>query len=325
MNPEKYLILVKSEEKTKDILSYDMRDQYVYIVYTSNQEQEYRYSSTDIVIYQEPTITDINKNERVYHNDFPLYQVSRIFDFGPKIRIVDHKGNSYVYDKNSIFVVRDALASNDSKNILKHFTAISRYTHIAGEDKGKEPFLHSQFNKIAFINPNSVLAHYLNRQTIKEHSIKNAGTIYPFRFNLSQKQALEIALHNQISVIQGPPGTGKTQTILNILANLVVMQNKTVAVVSSNNAAVQNVRDKLRAEEYDFLVAALGSAENKNLFFADLPVPNVSSWKSDTDEKTLLNQIQVINSRLYRFDGDRSSESPTPSRFSSVAVRTRTF
>ena len=31
------------------------------------------------------------------------------------------------------------------------------------------------------------------------------------------------ALENQISVIQGPPGTGKTQTILNIIANLLIL------------------------------------------------------------------------------------------------------
>lgn len=43
-------------------------------------------------------------------------------------------------------------------------------------------------------------------------------------------------MENQISVIQGPPGTGKTQTILNIIANI-LMQGKTVQIVSNNNSA----------------------------------------------------------------------------------------
>jgi KaiC/GvpD/RAD55 family RecA-like ATPase len=30
------------------------------------------------------------------------------------------------------------------------------------------------------------------------------------------------SFENQISVVQGPPGTGKTQTILNIIANILV-------------------------------------------------------------------------------------------------------
>lgn len=47
-------------------------------------------------------------------------------------------------------------------------------------------------------------------------------------------------MENQISVIQGPPGTGKTQTILNIIANI-LMQGKTVQIVSNNNSATENV------------------------------------------------------------------------------------
>ena len=46
-------------------------------------------------------------------------------------------------------------------------------------------------------------------------------------------------------MIQGPPGTGKTQTILNIIANILV-QGKTVMVVSNNNSATANVLEKLQ-------------------------------------------------------------------------------
>ena len=44
-----------------------------------------------------------------------------------------------------------------------------------------------------------------------------------------QYTAVKNAMENQISVIQGPPGTGKTQTILNIIANI-LMQDKTVQI-----------------------------------------------------------------------------------------------
>ena len=87
--------------------------------------------------------------------------------------------------------------------------------------------------------------------------------IYPFRFNLSQKEAIENVYKSNISVIQGPPGTGKTQTILNIIANLAIMQNKTVAIVSNNNEAVKNVKDKLEKNGYGFFVADLGRNEKR--------------------------------------------------------------
>ena len=44
---------------------------------------------------------------------------------------------------------------------------------------------------------------------------------------------------NQISVIQGPPGTGKTQTILNIIANILI-SGKNVVIASNNNSATLN-------------------------------------------------------------------------------------
>lgn len=75
----------------------------------------------------------------------------------------------------------------------------------------------------------------------------------------------------QISVIQGPPGTGKTQTILNINSNILV-QGKTVMVVSNNNSATANVLEKLQKYGLDFIVAPLGKRENKETFVSNQPV-----------------------------------------------------
>ena len=65
-------------------------------------------------------------------------------------------------------------------------------------------------------------------------------------------------MENQLSIIEGPPGTGKTQTILNIIANI-LMNGKTVQVVSNNNSAIQNVYEKLSSSKYNlgFIVASL--------------------------------------------------------------------
>ena len=57
-------------------------------------------------------------------------------------------------------------------------------------------------------------------------------------------------MENQLSIIEGPPGTGKTQTILNIIANI-LMNGKTVQVVSNNNSAIQNVYEKLSSSKYN--------------------------------------------------------------------------
>ena len=97
--------------------------------------------------------------------------------------------------------------------------------------------------------------------------------IFPFGCNESQMKAVKNALSSTISVVQGPPGTGKTQTILNILANLLVA-GKTVAVVSNNNMATRNVCEKLGKSEWNlrWLVAELGNKKNKAAFFENPPV-----------------------------------------------------
>ncbi len=95
---------------------------------------------------------------------------------------------------------------------------------------------------------------------------ESLGIIYPFGINESQIQAVENAFKSQISIVEGPPGTGKTQTILNIIANI-LLQNKSVAILSSNNSAVENVYEKLAKYDLDYLTAKLGSHENKEIFF----------------------------------------------------------
>ena len=44
------------------------------------------------------------------------------------------------------------------------------------------------------------------------------------------------------------------------------MNNETVAVVSNNNSAIQNVYDKLKNNNLDFIVAFLGRDSNKTKF-----------------------------------------------------------
>ena len=91
-------------------------------------------------------------------------------------------------------------------------------------------------------------------------------------------------MENQISVIQGPPGTGKTQTILNIIANI-LLEGKTVQIVSNNNSAIENVYEKLSSPKYNlgFIVAMLGNFQNKKIFIENQKAvyPDFSSWKTD--------------------------------------------
>ncbi|AXW88875.1 helicase [Lonsdalea britannica] len=133
------------------------------------------------------------------------------------------------------------------------------------------------------------------------------GLIYPFGVNESQLAAVEQAFRAQVSVIEGPPGTGKTQTILNILANI-LLRGQTVAVLSNNNAAVENVYEKLEKCSLGHLIAKLGNQSNRKDFFADLP-PCPSNEPEPAPTPTL-DEIQVLLSRLkqHMHDHNRAAQ-----------------
>ena len=129
--------------------------------------------------------------------------------------------------------------------------------------------------------------------------------IFPFGCNESQYNAVRNALENRLSVIQGPPGTGKTQTILNILANL-LLYGKNCLIVSNNNSAVSNVVEKLSQPKYglDFLVASLGKVENKEDFIKSQTgeLPDISSWKVSAFRETeLRKEIKRIEKGLKAY------------------------
>lgn len=298
MDENKYLLLVKGEDKTAQIQSYEFDEPYVRITY-ANSAKPYTYKLKDFLLLQEPIVTEPPEKAVVFHHQVPLHNVSRILDFGPKVRIVFNNGSSRVYDPTAIKMESSSIKKGTALHTLQYWSAISQNTYSTETAPNEEGFLKKQFIQLlSFVNRDSALECYLKGHPIRADQKTTYDTIFPFQFNLSQKQGLDNALRHQISIIEGPPGTGKTQTILNILANLVVMQNKTVAVVSSNNAAVQNVRDKLEEEGYHFLAAALGNNKNKAQFFADPPQPNVSGWKSECDERELLAEIRQLNKSI---------------------------
>lgn len=86
---------------------------------------------------------------------------------------------------------------------------------------------------------------YLLSQRLPENSaLDSAPILLLSQSNYSQKQAIEKALQDRVSVIEGPPGTGKTTTILNIIGNL-VLRNKRIIVISKNSSAIENIEEEL--------------------------------------------------------------------------------
>lgn len=192
-------------------------------------------------------------------------------------------GHEQSYDKSELQVQKSCMDNDRSKNVFAYLRRIAEEVSICNEDDTK--ILQKQYEKIEFIGDDTVLASYLNPEEYTNNFGVNApAPVFPFGCNKSQFMAVTNALSNRISVIEGPPGTGKTQTILNLIANL-VLNGKTVQIVSNNNSAIENVVEKLASPSYklDFFVASLGKAEKKQAFINNQTgiLPDIRSFVDD--------------------------------------------
>lgn len=174
-----------------------------------------------------------------------------VFKNNPKI---------YTYKKDNFTLIK----KSTSYDLFNYLQEICTLVEIQTPE-GNFNMLAREYAKILSIPKESALFAYLNPLSLQSQMYDSALIIAPFGLNKSQYQALQNALQSQISIIEGPPGTGKTQTILNIIANL-VCQNKSIAVLSNNNSATQNIFEKLSHYGLGYLCATLGKKENKENF-----------------------------------------------------------
>lgn len=184
--------------------------------------------------------------------------------FGDKTRVTTRAAGGdlkhYLYESSDVTLIDNAAATEDAAQVLAYWRA------LVSSLKPDDPTRKS-FERLGFIHPESALATYLRAAAIDPPQAP-VQAIYPFSSNISQRDAVDQALGHQISVIEGPPGTGKTQTILNIVASIVAEGDQSVAVVSSTNSAVDNVREKLDALGVGYIAAALGNMDNQAAFVA---------------------------------------------------------
>ncbi|MFR2533970.1 MAG: AAA domain-containing protein [Clostridia bacterium] len=201
-----------------------------------------------------------------------------------EVYIYSHFYKIYFENNSSIIVSKSQVEISSLIEHLDVFDYFKEITKILISDNDDiTRFLNRQYEKMP-IDSNSFFYNFLKEPCVVEKPL-SCNLIFPFDFNKSQIDATKKALSHNVSVIEGPPGTGKTQTILNILMNL-FMQGMSVAVVSGNNYAVQNIQAKLKEYHLDFLTALLGKTDNRNTFFEEThSIPDLSKYHLNMEEK----------------------------------------
>lgn len=246
-------------------------------------------SSPKVFNYNKGRLLYLSKPERIDIVDKGLYiQNKHIANVAELLRFTDGhhtfyrvtytNGSFENLDGSEVYVTRTPIDKIGS-SLWDYLRKLADETGLMADDETN--LLSKQYELVDVKRDNVPLAQFLGDKTELRTYRLPEQVYYPFSCNTSQKEAVEAALTHQASVIQGPPGTGKTQTILNIIANLLIA-GKTVLVVSNNNSAVNNVAEKLEHEGLGFIVAKLGSVQKKEEFVADQqPLPDMSSWHID--------------------------------------------
>lgn len=289
------LIVVKGEDKTASIQSWEF-DRYKPVVFiTYSNGKCYPYNSNDVLFLKNPKNIAVS-GKIVLYKGCAKYGAKTVQLFNSYCRIVYENNYSELCFARDIKIVESVLNDEKSRHCFNYLKDIAVATGLTVNEHN---ILAAHYDKIDFIRDDSVLASFLSGKRRILNSSEKGTNIYPFGFNISQRKAIDNALKSDISIIEGPPGTGKTQTILNIIANA-VMRGESVAVVSSNNSATENVFDKLKKYGLEFLVAPLGNIDNKNEFISGqtAQLPDMSQWVERHDHLLMLGMIAELDEKL---------------------------
>lgn len=304
MNTRYYMIIIKDEIKTSEIMScvYNRDTQKWDVKFNNGKTYSYTYSNVEKLT--EPTALNTNMY-RISREGREFFDIHAIYVFRSRYESYWHicfgDGSERDYRQRELNITESCLSQSQSSNVFEYIKQIAGLCDIKNEETG-EKLLSKRYEKISFVGNDVALAKYLNPSSLQEKRTGCEYTpIFPFGCNNSQYKAVKNAMENQISVIQGPPGTGKTQTILNIIANI-LMQGKTVQIVSNNNSATENVYEKLSSPKYNlsFVAATLGSSKNKKIFIEhqDTNYPDFSLWKTNENSYDLQKRIAEQSSQL---------------------------
>lgn len=246
------------EDKTSSInalyKSYYFNNFTGYDVYYKNSDKKLFYPFERIQI--------LNRIERININNHDVVINEHIYD----VKYIDKYEYGFFkisYGRTNIITKHYTLSKGKYKNVLGYYKDLASYAGEITTDSEPLYFLAKNYSRIS-ASADSIVYQYLSG--INKKRKFDDFIIVPFDFNQSQHKAIKTALSNSISIIEGPPGTGKTQTILNLISNIIT-NNNNCAVISNNNTAVDNIYEKLDEEGISFIAAKLGSSEKVEQFF----------------------------------------------------------
>ncbi len=134
-----------------------------------------------------------------------------------------------------------------------------------------------------------------------DHESHNRPLLFPLKSNQAQRRAARKAEKAKLISIQGPPGTGKSQTIANLVCDLVA-QGKTILVTSHQNKALEVITDKL--PEVDYLALSLLKGEKASAEQLANQLANFDTYVADISSDNLNRAYERTIASIQETDAD---------------------
>ncbi|MDE6076965.1 MAG: hypothetical protein K2G29_04475, partial [Muribaculaceae bacterium] len=222
MNLQNHIIIVNGTDKTYQVESIRL-DGYKYAIKFQNTDKIYSYSKEKVIWLTNPSPIDF-EGSHIFVNGKKEKNIQAVHLFAQdsiKYYAITYSSGFVKHYSGREVDFRRSCLTGRAINIFDYLRQCAGINTLGinENDESSEGILSSVYSRISFVDEATAAAVYLHpSQDIKRFNLETP--LFPFGCNASQMRAVKAALSNQISVIQGPPGTGKTQTILNIIANL---------------------------------------------------------------------------------------------------------
>jgi hypothetical protein len=297
INPRQNLFIIKGKDHTDDILQIAQEGEHTVVTYKKGKS--YRYAGHNVECLSNPERIPVD-NCRLFIAGDVLSDVAEVLRFGNWVKIFHGRGGIRCCLFSELSAQGIKASNGRSKDILAYFRELAEGVPLRTNEG--DSLLAMKYRQLNIVSHRSILSSFLQARSPGSELVLSdltSSLIFPFGCNRSQKLAVQRAIQHPVSLVKGPPGTGKTQTVLNLIGNM-LLQKKRVAVVSNNNSAIVNVLEKPKKYELDFVTAFLGSAQNKLSFIegrtgATVRMPTLQASQEASVRKEILHLNQELD------------------------------
>ncbi len=292
INTRQNLVIIKGKDATERILHIEQSAKRILVTY--NNGKTYPYARKNVEWLSRPRRIPIQNCLIIVDGDI-LLDVDEALRFDEWVKIFHTNGKSRCC-RFSEFSLQPLTSTNGrTPDVLAYFRELAEHSPLRTDDD--QSLIAMKYRHLKTVPGKSILASFITTTQPQPYMV-SSDHIFPFGCNMSQKIAVQRAIAHPVSLVQGPPGTGKTQTILNLIGNMLLLDQR-VAVVSNNNSATANVLEKLGNYGLDFVAATLGSNQNKKIFIEGQTDETIQLPALQAEEEaSMRNEILHLNKEL---------------------------